>query len=252
MSLRNPTIEGRPHPDQVRTHFTEMPHPTPTAHARWAATAREPEKNFEAVSSAITAFAGRAKAKDLGELLALLQGLARGEALLNQAFQWSKPTAGRESELAEFRGLQWRLVMAVAGLEIMIKSLIGKDHPGIDEFQILEKRLALDVPPIAAPTLARSVREEWVEDERLLKFLSLRGYDLKILRRFLADNDCPFIDGLAEQLALAKALRNCTAHAALSATKCRQLKLRPTLETLPGVIHRVSEGIFEALWRSLR
>jgi hypothetical protein len=228
-----------------------MPHPTQTAHARWAATAREPEKNFEAVSSAITAFAGRAKAKDLGELLALLQGLARGEALLNQAFQWSKPTAGRESELAEFRGLQWRLVMAVAGLEIMIKSLVGKDHPGIDEFQILEKRLALDLPPIPTPSLARSVREKWIEDEKLFKFLSLRAYDLKVLRRFLADDDCHSIDGLAEQLALAKALRNCTAHAALSATKCRQLKLRPTLASLPGVIHEVSEGIFGALCKSL-
>jgi hypothetical protein len=228
-----------------------MSHTNPSAHARWAAIAREPEKNFEAVSSAITSFAGRAKAKDLDELLALLQGLARGEALLSQAFQWSDPTAGRKSELAEFRGLQWRLVMAVAGLEIMIKSLIGKEKPGINEFRILEKRLALDAPPIPAPSLARSVREKWIEDERLLKFLSLRGYDLEILRRFFADDNCPFVDGLAEQLALAKALRNCTAHAALSATKCRQLKLRPTLERLPGVIHEVSEGIFGALCKSL-
>ena len=228
-----------------------MPHPTPSAHARWAAIAREPEKNFEPVSSAITNFAGRAKAKDLEELLALLQGMARGEALLNQAFQWSKPTAGRESELAEFRGLQWRLVMAVAGLEIMIKSLIGKEKAGIDGFQILEKQLALDVPPIPTPSLARSVREKWIEDEKLFKFLSVNNYDLKVLRRFFADVDCHSIDGLAEQLALAKALRNCTAHAALSATKCRQLKLRPTLETLPGLIHRVSEGIFEALCESL-
>jgi hypothetical protein len=224
---------------------------TKSAHARWAAIAREPEKNFEVVSSAMAAFAGRAKARDLDELLALLQGLARGEALLSQAFQWSEPTAGRKSELAEFRGLQWRLVMAVAGLEIMIKSLIGKEKPGIDEFRILEKRLALAVAPIPAPSLARSVREKWIEDEKLFKFLSVNNYDLKILRRFLADDDCHSIDGLAEQLALAKALRNCIAHAALSATKCRQLKLRPTLALLPGVIHEVSEGIFGALFKSL-
>lgn len=224
---------------------------TKSAHARWAAIAREPEDNFESVSTAIAAFASRPKAKDLEELLALLQGLARGEALLSQAFQWSDPTAGRKSKLAEIRGLQWRLVMAVAGLEIMIKSLLGKDHPGIHEFQVLEERLSLDVPPIPATSLSRSVREKWIEDESLLKFLSLRYYDLKILRRFLADDDCPSIDCLAEQLALAKALRNCTAHAALSATKCRQLKLRPTLETLPGVIHEVSEGVFRVLWKSL-
>ena len=138
-----------------------MSNTTKSAHARWAAIAREPEKNFEVVSSTMAAFAGRAKARDLDELLALLQGLARGEALLSQAFQWSEPTAGRKSELAEFRGLQWRLVMAVAGLEIMIKSLIGKEKAGIDGFQILEKQLALDVPPIPAPSLARSVREKW-------------------------------------------------------------------------------------------
>jgi hypothetical protein len=36
-----------------------------------------------------------------------------------------------------------------------------------------------------------------------------------------------------------------------SATKCRQLKLRPTLERLPAVIHEVSEGIFGVLCKSL-
>lgn len=224
---------------------------TKSTHARWAAVAREPEENFESVSSAIAAFAGQPKVANLEELLALLQGLARGEALLTQACQWSDPTAGRKSKLAEFRGLQWRLVMAVAGLEIMIKSLLGKEHPGIHEFQILADRLSLDVPPIPTPALSRSVRDKWIEDESLLKFLSLRNYDLKILRRFLAEEDCTSVDGLAEQLALAKAFRNCTAHAALSATKCRQLRLGSTLETLPGVIHQVSEGIFTVLCKSL-
>lgn len=229
-----------------------MSKPAKSAHARWAAVARKPEENFEAVSNALAMFADQPKAKNLEELLVLLQGLGRGEALVSQAFQWSDPSAGRKSKLAELRGLQWRLVMAVAGLEIMIKSLLGKDHPGIHEFQILEDRLSLDVDPMPSPTLSRSVREKWIEDESLLKFLSLRNYDLKILRRFLADEECPSVDGLAEQLALAKALRNCTAHAALSATKCQQLKLGPTLETLPGIIHRSSEGIFEILWQEVR
>ena len=222
-----------------------------SAHAHWAAVAREPERNFDSVSSAIAAFAGQPKAANLEELLALLQGLARGEALLTQAYQWSDPTAGRKSKLAEFRGLQWRLVMAVAGLEIMIKSLLGKEHPGIHEFEILEEKLGIDTTPIPAPSLSRSIREKWIEDESLLKFLSLRRYDLKILRRFLADEDCTSVDGLAEQLALAKAFRNCTAHAALSATKCRQLRLGPTLETLPRVIYQASEGIFTVLCKSL-
>lgn len=228
-----------------------MPESMKSAHARWAAIARQPEENFSAVSSAIASFADQPKAANLDELLALLQGLARGEALLGQAFQWTEPSAGRKSKLAEIRGLQWRLVMAVAGLEIMMKSLLGKDHPGINEFGILEQRLSVNVPPIPTPSLTRLVREKWIEDESLLKFLSLRNYDLKVLRRFLADDDSSSIDGLAEQLALAKALRNCTAHAALSATKCRQLKLVPALEELAGVIHQVSEGIFDVLWQKL-
>ncbi len=236
----------------LESRLSDKPESTKSAHARWAAVAREPEENFDSVSSAIAAFAGQPKAKDLDELLALLQGLARGEALLGQAYQWSTPTAGRKSTLAEVRGLQWRLVMAVAGLEIMIKSLLGKGHPGIHEFKVLEERLFIDVSPILAPCLSRSAREKWIEDEKLLKFLSLRKYDLKILRRFLADDNCLSIDSLAEQLALAKAFRNCTAHAALSATKCRQLKLRPALETLPNVIHRVSEEIFAILWTNLK
>lgn len=64
--------EERSHPEQARTHYTGTSHPTQSAHARWAAIAREPEKNFEAVSSAMATFAGRAKARDLDELLTLL------------------------------------------------------------------------------------------------------------------------------------------------------------------------------------
>lgn len=228
-----------------------MPCHAKSAHAHWAEVARKPKDNFESVSTAIAAFGVQPKAANLEELLTVLQGLARGEALVSQAFHWSHSTAGRESKLAEIRGLQWRLVMAVAGLEIMIKSLLGKEHPGINEFRELDSRISVKPPPIPAPRLAASVREKWIADESLLKFLSLKGKDLKVLQDFLVNDDCPSVNDLAEQLALAKALRNCTAHAALSATKCNQLKLGPTLRHLPSVIHETSVGIFDALWKHL-
>lgn len=223
-----------------------------SAHAQWAKIARNPNDNFDSVSLAIAEFGSRPKAKSVGELLTVLQGIARGEALVSQAFQWSHPIAGRESKLAEIRGLQWRLVMAVAGLEIMIKSLLGKEHPGINEFRELNSRISVEPHPILAPCLAPSVREKWIADESLLKFLSLKGKDLKVLQDFLINDDCLSINDLAEQLALAKALRNCTAHAALSATKCNQLKIGPTLRHLPSVIHETSEGIFASLCKYLR
>ncbi|MDB4680821.1 hypothetical protein OAE72_02615 [Akkermansiaceae bacterium] len=221
-------------------------------HARFAEIARKPDENFESVSRAIATFAGAPKAESVEELLCHLQGLARGKALIKQATMWKNPSAGRVSKLSETRGKQWRLVISVSGLEIMIKSLLGKNHPGIQEFQILEDRIGLDVQPLPASELSKKVREKWIEDKSIMQFLVVRNHDLKILTRFLVNGESGPIEGLARQLALAKAIRNCTVLAALSATKCNELKLKPALEVLPGLIHETSEGIFEVLCRHLQ
>lgn len=216
-------------------------------YARWAEIARQPETNFQRIARALANFGGRPEAADLNELMVLLQGIGRGEALLKQAVSWSEPFAGRRSGLSDLRGKQWRLVMAYAGFEIIMKSLYGKDHPGINEFRELELELGnLDgLQPLQAPQLTNSIKEKWMADEKLLKFLSLRGYDLKVFKRWMIVGEVA--DTLADQLALAKALRNGTAHAALSANKCRQLKLGEALERLPYVASRCVEGVFEKL-----
>lgn len=222
--------------------------PTKSAHSKWAAIAREPEKNFDQIRSAIAAFSGKPEAADHETLLNILQGLARGQALARQAYEWHDASAGRQSKLSKIRGLQWRLVMAVAGLEIMISSLLGKSHPGIHEFMELESRIQVQIGEIRPPKLSPGILGKWIEDESLLRFLAVKGKDLKVLRMFLAGGETDPLDSLAEQLALAKALRNCTAHAALSATKCDQLKLGAAMDELVDVIHRTTEGIFAALY----
>ena len=217
----------------------------------WARIAREPEANFDYVANALSVLSGKPKVTTSEELLILLQGISRGQALLEQSCAWSKPSAGRPSKkLSELRGQQWRLVMAYAGFEIILKSLYGKDHPAIEEFRKLEASIeaAENLEPIAAPQLTKSIKQEWLADEKLLKFLSFRNYDLKLFKRWIVDG-AP-VETLAEQLALAKALRNGTAHAALSANKCQQLKLGETLERLPFVIHSAVDAIFCTLLNS--
>lgn len=226
--------------------------PQRSAHSVWAELARELEKNADSMSDAIALFADRPRASELADLRVQVQGIARGAALVTQARAWSRPTAGRPSALSEIRGLQWRLVMAVAGLEIILKSLIGRAHPGIEEFRILERRIGnSDVESMPCPEVSPSHRRRWLEDESILRFLSLRGADLGIISGWLASEDRRPLEGMANQLALAKALRNCTAHAALSATKCQQLNLRPAMNQLPTVIQIATARIFEVLCEEL-
>jgi hypothetical protein len=208
-------------------------------YALWARIAREPEANFDYVANVLSALSGKPKVKTSEELLIILQGISRGQALLEQSCAWSKPSAGRASKLSELRGQQWRLVMAYAGFEIILKSLYGRDHPGIEEFRRLEVSIEAveNLEPIAAPQLTKSIKEKWIADEKLLKFLSFRNHDLKLFKRWMIDGAA--VETPAEQLALAKALRNGTAHAALSANKCLQLKLGDTLEKFPQSSHRI-------------
>jgi hypothetical protein len=213
-------------------------------YAQWARIAREPEANFDYVANALSALSGKPKVKTSEELLIPLQGISRGQALLEQSCAWSKPSAGSTSKLSELRGQQWRLVMAYAGFEIILKSLYGRNHPDIEEFRRLEVSIEAveNLEPIAAPQLTKSIKEKWITDEKLLKFLSFRNYDFKAFKRWMVDGSAART--LAEQLALAKALRNGTAHAALSANKCQQLKLSGALERLPFVIHSAVDAIF--------
>ncbi|HAW21580.1 MAG TPA: hypothetical protein DCX14_15465 [Flavobacteriales bacterium] len=219
-------------------------------YAQWARIAREPEANFDYVANALSALSGKPKVKTSEELLIILQGISRGQALLEQSCAWSKPSAGRASKLSELRDQQWRLVMAYAGFEIILKSFYGKDHPGIEEFRRLEVSIEAveNLEPIAAPQLTKSIKEKWIADEKLLKFLSFRNHDLKLFKRWMIDGAA--VETLAEQLALAKALRNGTAHAALSANKCQQLELGETLNRLPHVIHSTVDAIYCALLKN--
>lgn len=217
-----------------------------SAFSIWAAWVREPEIHRDLLVHGLGILGRRFPQVETEELVPHLHGFARGHALLTQAVEWGNPVIGNPSKTSEIRGQQWQLVMAVAGLEIILSALLDKEHPGIHEFQIVERCLKpLDAPPILAPKFRKNVCKDWIEEEKVLRFLFVRGNDLEIFKHWLV-NGRP-VEGLAQQLALAKAFRNCTVHGALSASKCRELGMQLALKQLPIIVKQTEEAILEVM-----
>jgi hypothetical protein len=83
------------------------------------------------------------------------------------------------------------------------------------------------------------------KNEKILDFLNVGRGDRNVLKSWILEKKT--INDLPTAIALAKALRNATAHGALSAKKCEDLKLSDTIKELPRILFETSESVFMKL-----
>ena len=186
-------------------------------------------------NSALDRITGLRNSRSSDELETIFGAVARGRSLMNQALLWKTPLVGRDSSLAIIRGAQWRLVMAMAGFEIILKGLFQNNRLTTDHFsrvQLIAHKAEID--PLKPPKIAPKQAEKWLADERVFEFLDVNGHDKGVLKAWMIESR--EMAELADQLHLIRALRNCTVHAALSATKCKQFGLKPALFHLPETL----------------
>ncbi|MDJ0693935.1 hypothetical protein [Mastigocoleus sp. MO_188.B34] len=174
----------------------------------------------------------------------VVQSLSRGFYLIKSGLEWCEPTAGHNSidklnATHKARGAQWRLVMTYGGFETFAKTLLTKKtKKGLspNEFNQFTQKCQLNsYKPLYSPNKTKfKTLEKWLtiksEREAILDFLSLNDGDTKIIQRWLIEKQN--ISSWVDALKLSKALRNATAHGALSATKVQQWGLRKPLLTL--------------------
>lgn len=177
-----------------------------------------------------------------------LYSMSKGYALLRASVQDENPAIGRgspretPSRLDFVRGLQWRLVMAVGGLEVFLRGRFGRPKDYLSKLASRAAHLVHTGPPrLPMPRGATRGEEQlgrWVSGspddpggERLSEFLGLSSWDREVFLRWARSPTS--IEGWEDQIRLACALRNMTAHGALSARKAQQLQLRGPIRALP-------------------
>jgi len=174
----------------------------------------------------------------------VIQALSRGLYLTKSAVQWHEPAAGHHSTVKpngtdKARGAQWRLVMTYGGFETTIKTLLNTGKRSLNPTTIQEFIDKCNLPnyaPLMSPNSARVNLEKWLKKpsrqkkSALADFLSLDNGDQKIIEVWIVESTP--ISNWADAVRLAKALRNATAHGALSATKIKEWGLQNTLLTL--------------------
>ena len=212
----------------------------------WAPLARDLSKNKKLISKGLQHFSSK-DVKSVNELEKLVQGLFRGRVLLSQANDWVSPVAGNKGELAGTRGRQWRLVMAYAGFEMILKAILQNDKSlGPDDFKKLVVKIDPSRVEIKSPVSGSKRFQEWMgKNEKILDFLNVGRGDRSVLKSWILEKKT--INDLPTAIALAKALRNATAHGALSAKKCEDLKLSDTIKELPRILFETSESVFMKL-----
>ena len=183
----------------------------------------------------------------------LFYSITRGQALLDQAVGWwvsnavsgpsEPPHAGKEGPAAAMRGLQWRLCMAWAGFEIWMKGLLATENTKMDAGTLAQ--WGQDLPKfdaIDAPKSGRGIAQ-WIDEEgggTVLDFLGVNRSDRDTLKAWLLNGQA-IVDS-APMVLLAKALRNATAHGALSASTAKELGLQVALEKLPSLLQDFACG----------
>lgn len=206
----------------------------------------------------------------------VLGALSKGKALIDAAMQWRDPAAGvgpgePPTATDKVRGAQWRLVMAYGGFETLIKTVLGlgaKDRPpDRGHFEQLVARSPLSAhPALAAPPRGIKSVDRWFEDagnggangetiaanvesdqesHPLIEFLTMTNGDVKIFRRWFLQGEP--VTNWVDALFLARAIRNATAHGALSASKAAELKLGDAIAVLTRDLSIVAAAIFETL-----
>lgn len=187
----------------------------------------------------------------------VMVAISRGRSLMEAVADWEKPVVGAEpatsQDSAYMRGAQWRLVMAYNAFEIVCFALMQGKYANV------EQRFAKFVAccnagdyrrNIESPKRERAVIKQWLDiplssqeeptvnqtgqESYLLDFLGLYSGDRKVFERWFLKSEC--VDTWEGALLLAKALRNMTAHGALSATKVREFGLKNGIEELTIVL----------------
>jgi hypothetical protein len=193
----------------------------------------------------------------------VIVALSKGTALVKAALAWEEASAGPEatrsrSLTSRARGEQWRLVMAYGALETVFEALLSP-HPRFPSYYQGAKHFSdlcalpgyapLDAPSQDRGKLAQWLKTEVASDEHpMVCFLGLKNGDAGIFRDWVIEGRS--VDSWPAALLLAKALRNATAHGALSATKVHEWGLRDALDTLcinlgeltAGALRRLVEG----------
>lgn len=167
----------------------------------------------------------------------VIKAVIRGVALLKSANGWKNPAIGKNSSrtpIDKLRGLQWRFVIAYSGFEIASKSLMscqGRNiNPKITE-DFIQKCSLPEYGFLVSPQGELGL-EKWLnkEEGELAKFLGVTSGDRKIIENWIVKSQP--IDSWEQSAKLAKAIRNASAHGYLSATKVKELGLKPGLRKL--------------------
>jgi len=188
--------------------------------------------------------------KDESQIGSYVHGIIRGRELLKNAREWSEPEIG-QGPSAIYRGLQWKLVMAYSVIELLVKSLtaLGKGGLGPAEVEALISKLTLPAfEPITSPSLEKQSIKAWIEEmdqDAVLDFLKTDKGDRNQIQSWLFDQKS--CSSWTEALLLAKALRNCTAHGALSPTKVQEWGLAEAFKQLPQDLFKIDAAIFEVM-----
>jgi hypothetical protein len=175
----------------------------------------------------------------------VIQALSRGFYLIKSGLEWQDPAAGHNSteqpnDTHKARGAQWRLVMTYNGFEMITKTLLLKtDRGGLRQETIQDFTVKCNLQNyhlLSSPDTTRVNLEKWLKKalcenkSAIADFLSLENGDKTIMEEWIVKSTP--VSSWTEAARLAKALRNATAHGALSASKVKQWGLQKPLLTL--------------------
>lgn len=173
----------------------------------------------------------------------LIGGLSRGFYLMKSALEWQEPAAGHNStekpnDTHKARGIQWRLVMAYSGFETVTNTLlINEKYLTPNTIKDFTEKCSLpDYCLLNSPAATRGNLEKWLNKPSLEKksaladFLSLENGDKTIIEEWIVKSTP--VSTWVDAVRLTKAIRNATAHGALSPTKVNQWGLQKPLLTL--------------------
>ncbi|MEG4350748.1 hypothetical protein QUA74_13475 [Microcoleus sp. LAD1_D3] len=186
--------------------------------------------------------------KDRKHIDNVMKALSIGFHLTKAAVEWDNPVAGNtlpnDPSTANARGIQWQLVMAYGGFESVTKTLMNlrENNSGLSIADVQDFTSKCNLPdyiPLIPPNTDRKDLEKWLTKlstetpetgDELLNFLGLKHGDRNLIKDWLVNSNP--IEDWANATRLAKALRNATAHGALSPTKVKKWGLKPAMEIL--------------------
>ncbi len=183
--------------------------------------------------------------------------MARGEALVKGAATLSVPRRGSSGKSTRYlRLIQWRMVMAYAGFEVLAKACLGKkEQKGLDPEDIdhlasfcLRAPPNLEAPRLTSDTarwLRRSGKGEPIDI--VADFLHLKSGHKQFMHEWFKGTPIATHAGACH---LAKILRHATAHGVLSPSKCHGLGLAEAIRTTPKNINDIRSSLIQTIYES--